>query len=122
MLLRVGDQLLHIGDRKLRIHHEYDRRDREQRDRREVARWIEGQALGVERRVDDEGARGGEQQRVAVRVRLGDVGKADNAAGAGLGLDHHRLANALRNLVEHDAADGVGGATCLKGTDDADRP
>jgi hypothetical protein len=61
-------------------------------------------------------------QRVAVWIGLGDISKPDNAAGARLGLDHHRLAEELRDAVEHNTADGVGGASGRERADDPDRP
>ncbi len=117
-LLRIGDQLLHIGDRELRVHHQHDRRDREQRDRREVARRIEGQPLGVERRVDDQRTRRGEQQRVAVRFRLCDRFRADIPARPGAVLDDELLAGALGELLRQKPRHDVDRSPGRKRIDD----
>jgi hypothetical protein len=65
---------------------------------------------------------GAGHKRVAVRFGFGDVGEADNAAGPGFSLEHHRLTNNLRDTVEDNARRCVGGASCREWTDDPDRP
>ena len=90
------------------------------RDPDEILHRIVRQAA-MQNHAGAERSRAGDQC-VAVRIGLGDVGKSDDAAGARLGLDHHRLAEELRDAVEHDAADGVGGASGRERADDPDRP
>ncbi len=53
---------------------------------------------------------------VAVGCGLRDLGRADRAAGAGLVIDHDRLAHVLRHGLGHGAHDHVGGAAGRKGT------
>ena len=113
---QVGDGLepgLGRGDQDIRRHAEHD-------DGREIFGWVVGQ-MAVQHGAGTERGRTGDDG-VAVRIGLGDVGETDDAAGAGLGLDHHGLAEDLRHLIEHDAADGVGGAAGGERTDHADRP
>jgi hypothetical protein len=62
-----------------------------------------------------------EQQRVAVGRRAADEGVADGAAGARLVVDHHRLVQALGQLVGEQARDGVGVAAGRVADHDGDR-
>jgi len=63
-----------------------------------------------------------QQNGVAVRLGLGDHGRTDRAAAARLVLDNERVAKLSRNLVEHDARDGVIGVTRGERADDLYRP
>jgi hypothetical protein len=63
-----------------------------------------------------------EHQRIAVRRRLGDGGRADRAAGAAAIVDHDRLAQALVQLLAEHAGDDVGAAAGGVGHDEPDRP
>jgi hypothetical protein len=63
-----------------------------------------------------------QQNGVAVRLSLGDHGRTDRAAAARLVLDDEGLAELSRNLVEHDARDGVIGVTRSERADDLYRP
>ena len=63
-----------------------------------------------------------QQNGVAVRLGLGDHARTDRAAAARLVLDDEWLAELSRNLVEHDARDGVVGVTCSERADDLHRP
>ncbi|MCY1244443.1 hypothetical protein D9M72_575160 [compost metagenome] len=60
------------------------------------------------------------QQRVAVRLVLGDIVSADGGAGAGTVLDDHRLAEALGELVAQRACEYVGGAARRERHDQGD--
>jgi hypothetical protein len=63
-----------------------------------------------------------QQNGVAVRLGLGDHARTDRAAAARLVLDDEWLAELSRNLVEHDARDGVIGVTRGERADDLYRP
>src|SRR5262249_2788366 len=76
----------------------------------------------IEILVDDERGRRRREQRVAIRVGLGDRLGADIAGGADAVLDHHRLSPLLRQPVGEDARHHVGGAAGGKRHDDLDRP
>ena len=62
----------------------------------------------VQRRVDGQGSRGGQVQRVAVRFGAGHGFCADGATGATAVVDHDRLAEARGQLQPDGAGDGVG--------------
>ena len=117
--LRERDQLFKRLRREFRIDHHHHRNGAEQRHRREVLDRIEGQ-LGVERRRDRDRA-WRQQQRVAVgrglRHRIG----AEIAAGAGLVLHHHRLAEALAEFSADKARERVGGAAGGERNHEGDR-
>ena len=104
---------LGLGDQHVR------RRHRE-RDRREVAHRVVAQVL-EQRRVDREHADRADQDRVAVRIGLGDELGGDGAVRARAVLDHRRLAEQLLELRADGAADDVGGAAGDEGNDDPDR-
>ena len=61
------------------------------------------------------------QQRVAVRLRGGDVVPGEIATGAGPILDHHRLAERLLQVVVDLPREGVGGAARHESHDEVDR-
>ena len=63
-----------------------------------------------------------QQQRVTVRRRLGGGGRAERAAGTTAIVDHHRLAQALVELLAEHAADNVGAAARRVRHDEPDRP
>src|ERR1700730_7014703 len=63
-----------------------------------------------------------QQDGVAVRLSLGDHGRTDRAAAARLVLDDEWLAELSRNVVEHNARDGVIGVTRGERADDLYRP
>jgi hypothetical protein len=60
-----------------------------------------------------------EQQRVAVGRRVHHLLRGDVAAGAGLVLDDHRLADRGLHLLGDQAGHDVGGAAGREGDDDA---
>ena len=65
--------------------------------------------------------RGGDhRQRVAVRLRLGDLGGADGGARAGLVLDDDRLPQRGRELFLEDARRDVGESAWAERDDDLD--
>jgi hypothetical protein len=57
------------------------------------------------------------EDAVTIRRRFGDGGDADGAACARTVLDHDRLIDLLRHLLEHDASDDVVGGAGGKGND-----
>ena len=88
------------------------RRLRDQHDRHEVAIGVERHGL-VDHLVLHRDAGRGDQERVAVRLRLGDGGSADIAVGAGAVVDDERLPELFRQFAadaprqEIDAAAGL---------------
>ncbi len=91
-----------------------------QRDRREIAQRVVGQVVAHVRR-DRDRADGGEEDGVAVGLRLGDEVGADRAVGAGLVLDQHRLRQRVLQLVGEQPADEIGRAAGREGDHHADR-
>ena len=119
--LRLGQrhQLGHVLGRRAGVDHQHVGHQRDRGDRREVLLEVVGQLLvdaggdGVVHRAH--------QQRVAVGLGLGHVVGAQRGAGAGLALDDHGLAEALRQLLGQRARQHVGGAAGREGHDQADR-
>ena len=63
-----------------------------------------------------------EQQRVAVRIALGDVRGAQRAARAGLAVDQHRLAEPLAEHRGEQAREEIHRAAAAEAVHDANRP
>ena len=63
-------------------------------DRREILARVVAD-IRIKRRIDGERASAAEPERVAIGGGLGDLARADRAAGAAVVLDHHRLAERL---------------------------
>ena len=103
--LQVGDELLQVGGRNRRVHRDHVGGRCEQGHRRQV--FLRPRHLGEHRRVADVIGRVRDQQRVAVLGRQRHVLVGDVAAGAGLVLDDHRLAERLGQRVADDARRGV---------------
>src|SRR5712672_515613 len=77
--------------------------------------------IPTDERRDDEGAIGRQQDRVAIRLRLGDHVRPDASIGAGPVLYEYRLSQvALYGRCEL-AGDDVGGAARCEGHNDTDR-
>ena len=112
------DQLLHVARRHLAVdrqrHGHAGRHRHADEGRAEVIAGLVGHG-GVDRMA----AHRAHQQRVAVGSRLGHVLRADLAAGAGLVLDHHALAQIVAQVLGVDARGGVGGAAGREGHDHA---
>jgi hypothetical protein len=106
--LRLGERN-HIRHR-LRRHggvHRHDQRQlRQQDDRQEVLCRIVRQA-GVEMRADAVRGDRVQQQRVAVRIRLGDGGRRDRAAGTAPIADDDRLPQCVGELRPDRAGDEI---------------
>ena len=90
--------------RRRRIDHQHERHARVEHDRHQILHRIERQAF-VDARIDRHGRRGRHQQRVAVRRRTGDRGRADVGPRARPVLDHERLAEPLLELRRDEARD-----------------
>ena len=99
LLLRQHDQLLYAARRHAGVDDQHDGRRRKQRDWSEVLGRIEGK-LAVEGLVDGERAGRGEQERVAVRLRLGDEIAARVAAAARAVLDDDLLSEIVGSAPE----------------------
>ena len=108
-------------DRELRIDDQHERRLHHQRQRDQVGHRVVGKIL-VERDVDRHGRARRHHQRVAVRRRLGDRARRDDAAGARPVLDHEGLAEPLLELLPEHAGEDVGAAAGRERNHDGDRP
>ncbi|MCY1531859.1 hypothetical protein D9M68_670990 [compost metagenome] len=94
--LGVFDQLPRVLDGKAGVDRDNHRPVRHLADEAEVVQRV--RQLAVDELVDGEHAARREQQRVAVRRRLGDGLCAHAAAGACAVLDNHALLQALAQL------------------------
>ena len=105
--LGVGDELLEVGHRQRRVHHQHQRDRGQLGDRREILDRVVGRLLqaGVDRERD-----GGDQQGVAVGRGLGHDGGADRAAAARPVVDHGGLAPVVVHALRDQPRDRVGGA------------
>jgi len=103
------------------MHHHEHRHVGDERNRRECLAGIE-RHRPVEKFIDALEAGRGHQQRVAVRLRLGDDVGADIAARARTILDDDRLAERLRELLAHRAGEHVDQPARRERRDHADRP
>src|SRR5262249_56299459 len=63
-----------------------------------------------------------QENGVAVRIGLRNHGSADRSSATGLVFDHEGVAQLSRNLIQHDARDGVVGIACGEWADDLYRP
>ena len=73
-------------------------------------------------RADAVGGDRVQQQRVAVRFRLGDAGGRDGASGTAAIVDDDRLPERLGELGPDDPRDEVGGAARRDRDDELNRP
>jgi hypothetical protein len=103
-----------------RMHREHVGREQDQADRREVLARAVGHA-GEQVRRNCQGAHVDQQQGVAILLGLGDQVGADIAAGAGLVLDHDRLADGVLQLRADEARQDVRGPARRERHDDPDR-
>ena len=88
-----------------RIDHDHQIRAADAANRRDVAHEIE-RKIGVQRRID--GMRNRDvEERIAVRRRPHDRLGGDVGAGTGTVLDDERLAQLFRQLLRHNARNGV---------------
>ena len=102
------------------MHHQRIRRVADQADRRKILARIVAGVL-VERGTDCERPGVTQQQRVTVRIALGDRLGAHRAAGAGAIVDHDLLAEQFAHLVGNGAADDRGAAAGREWNDQRDR-
>ncbi len=98
----VGDELLEVVDREVVARHQHQRLLDHQRDRRKIADRIVERFL-IERLVLREGVDTTEHDLIAVGSGLGDTRRSSHAAGAADVLDHHLLAENLRQPRRQDA-------------------
>ena len=119
MGLGEGDEAIERRERSLVADGQHIRQRRNDRDRHEGA-WVV-RDFPVEALVDHQHGRRGREQRVSVRLRLEDHLGADAAGRAGTVLDDKGLAEALRQLLGHDARDHVRRAAGGERHDHADR-
>src|SRR5689334_19026488 len=120
VLLRVCDQLAQARHADARMHRHDERRGAHLGHRHEVAARLEAGA-----RADDgvdEDARGArDQHRVAVGRAAGDLLGGDARAGAGLVLDHERLAKRAHERLLQRARDEIGRAARREADHQLDR-
>ena len=113
-------KVLHRLRRQIGLDQKDVRRAADVADRDEILHRIERQRI-VEAGIDRE--RGGaEQERVAVRIGMGDIFHAEIAAGAAAVLDDESLSGRLLQGRRDQAADNVGGTARRIGDDEFDRP
>ena len=114
-----GDQLFHAVGRKIRARHDQQAGGGNLADRGKGRQRVVAHVLS--RDGGDDLAGGHDAERVAVGRGVRDHFIADDAAGAGLVLNHHRLAEFALHRVSQDAADDVGAAARTKGNNETDR-
>src|SRR5438309_876245 len=119
LLLRSRDQLLHRIHPERGVHDPHVRPGGDADYLREVGERVVRHRLVHVRR--DHERRGGEEQRVAVRLRLRHVVRSDRASGAGPVLDEELLPEGLGELLRDDAPGHVGRAARRKRDHDAHR-
>jgi hypothetical protein len=88
-------------------------------DRHEILVDVDRQLLARHHRRNAERGHGGEQDALAVGRRLGHRLVGDEAAGAGLGLDDHLLADDRPGRIGQQATQQIGGTAGRKATEDA---
>ena len=120
ILLGVGDEFLERLERRSRIADQHLRHRGDDRDRHQVFFGVVRQ-LRLQRGVDGV-VRRRQQDRVAVRRRLGDGVGGDDTAGARLVFDHDRLAQIFSHLRGHHARDDVDRAAGRERQQQTDRP
>ena len=121
--IRLGlgqrDEFLQIGRAHVRTHYRQRRLVRDLRNEGEVLDWVEQLDL-ADPGIGDQGA-DEQQQRVAVRGRLGGDGRAHRSLAARPIVDEDLLAQAFGQSLSNNARHRVGTAARRKGHDQADR-
>ncbi len=120
MFFGVGDQFLDVVGRKIRSRHDHQAGGRDLAHRREGGVGVVGHFL--RRHGGDDLACGHDAERVAVGNGARDHVIAQDAAGAGLVLDHHGLAEFGLHRVRENAADDVGAAARAERDDEMNWP
>ena len=116
--LGLLDHVLDRGEAAARMREQQQRRDGDAGDGDQVLVRIVGRRR--HQRGDGDEVAGGDEDRVAVRRRLGHGVDAERAAGAGAVLDHHGLAERLGELLADEARADIGDAAGRERHDDAD--
>ena len=101
----IGDEGAEIRRRQVGPRHQHLRRHHQHRDRRELLERVLVE-IGIEARIDRDGV-ADDQQRVAVRRRIGDKDRAGGIACAGLVLDDDRLGPDRAQSFGEDARDRI---------------
>ncbi len=96
-LAGIGDEFPGVLGRILRIDHQHLRRVHDQRYGREILHVV-GQ-LGIQRRIDGDGARGGDPQRPAVRRLVQSILRGDRPVAARAVFHHDILLQFLAELL-----------------------
>ena len=103
---RLLDKLLDAGDRRRLRHHDHERRRRDDGNRIERGQRIDLDVL-EQVRIDDHGTLVGQQDGVAVGIRLRGLLGRQVAAGRAVVLDDHLLTELVGETLGDDAGDGV---------------
>ena len=120
LLARELDQLGKRIGREARMRHDHQRHQEDVGDRQEIDQRLVRQ-VGIEARIDAEGAARHDHQRVAVGCRGLAVLGGGNAAAARLVLDDDLLLPDVGQLLGHQAGEDVGGLAGRKRHDEAHR-
>ena len=113
--LCITDQFGNITNWKRRACHKQKRILERRRDRREILDWVERRRGLQKRPVKHKAAR--RQQRVTVRVRLRDIGRANDPPGSRSIFNDDRLAEGIRQRWRDKACDQIGGRSRRKRDD-----
>ena len=118
---RQGGELARGLDLHRRVHHQHGRVEHRHADRREILDRVVAQ-VAAQCRIDRDRAHRGEEQGVAVGVRLGDVFGRDRAVRARPVLDDDGLSEQSSEPLGEEARDEIGGAAGGEGDHELDRP
>ena len=122
LLLGESDELLRRLGRHGRVYDEDQRHRADDRDRREVLLKVEVRCCLLQGGIDRVAGQSAHEQRIAIRLRPRRRSRPEIAAGPCPVVDHHLLAEPLRQLLRQHAADDVSGTTCRVGHDHHDGP
>jgi hypothetical protein len=120
VLLREVDELLQRRRAGRVVHHQRQTGDRACTDRLEILRVIVRQAL-VKHLLRHQRRRNDVHQRVAVRRRILQLRRGDDAVGTGLVVRHNGLAELLRHVLGEHATHLIGAAASAIADDHANR-
>ena len=103
------------------VHDQHGRVEHRHADRREILDRVVRE-IAVQRRIDRDGAHGGEEQGIAVGLRLRHVLGRDRAAGAWPVVDDDGLSDQAAQPFGQEPRDEIGGAAGGESDHQPDRP